>query len=345
LAKKGKLMRIVQSILNWAALIFIIALTGMSIYSAFIGPYLSGIFFSCAPLSVYWLALTILLLSTIIALPKLVLKQGLLLIHLGCILILTGAMAGSKKGQLLTEKIFGSKKITTGEMLVSKQQPQDNVLPENNKQPFRLPFSIKLKELRVDFYKSGRLFVQTPQKQTWELPVRAGNKFTLDPNVGTLKILKVYRNFRIKTKGEKQLAYDSNGSGSNPAVLIEYKTPKGSVVDKYIFARFPNPVFEDDKIFVEYVPNIKQISSDVEIIKDDQTIKTAVIKVNRPLHFGGYHFYQYNYDAAAGQFTVLGVVSDTGLYIVYAGYALLCAGIFWHFWLRHLHRKKFNSMN
>jgi len=344
LAKKGKLMKIFQSILNWAALIFIIALAGMSIYSAFIGPYLSSNFFNSARLTIYWSGLIILLLLVIFSLPKLMPKPGLFFIHLGCILVLAGAMAGSKKGHLLIEKVFGGTKVAAGEMIIYENQTEDRVLPENEKQLFKLPFSIKLKKLVVDFHKSGRLFVQTPQKQIWQLPVRAGNKFPLDPNVGTIKILRVYRNFKIKTEDDRQLAYDSNESGSYPAVYIEYKTPKGSVVDKYIFAKFPNPIFENDKIFVEYVPNLKQTSSDIEIVKDNQTIKTATIEVNRPLHFGGYHFYQFNYDAAAGQFTVLGVVSDTGLYVVYAGYALLCGGIFWHLWLRHLYRNKFNAM-
>jgi hypothetical protein len=28
------------------------------------------------------------------------------------------------------------------------------------------------------------------------------------------------------------------------------------------------------------------------------------------------------------------VVSDTGLNLVYAGYLILCGGVFWHFWAR-----------
>jgi cytochrome c biogenesis protein ResB len=332
-------MKKFQSIVGWASLVFIIALTGLSIYSAFIGPYESSRFFSRIPLIIYWLVLIILLILALIALPR----PGMILINSGCILILAGAIAGSQKGQFLIEKYLGIKKVVSGEILIS-EQPQDNVFLDEDKQFFQLPFSIKLKQLRLDYHKSGQLFVRTPEKQSWQLSARAGNKFTLDPNVGTLKILKVFRNFRIKTEDEKQLAYDSNDSGSNPAVYIEYKTPKGSVVDKYIFAKFPNPVFENDKIFVDYVPNIKQVSSVIEIIKDNKVIKTATIQVNHPMHYGGYHFYQHNYDAAAGRFSAIGIVSDTGFYVIYAGYALLCAGVFWQFWLRHLHRKKFISM-
>ncbi len=60
------------------------------------------------------------------------------------------------------------------------------------------------------------------------------------------------------------------------------------------------------------------------------------IEVNHPLSFGGYHFYQHSYDAEAGQYTVLMVVSNTGLAVVYAGYWMLCIGVIWHLWLRHI---------
>ena len=60
------------------------------------------------------------------------------------------------------------------------------------------------------------------------------------------------------------------------------------------------------------------------------------IEVNKPLHYGGYLFYQQGYDGDAGRYTVLGVTSDKGLGIVFLGYILLCTGVFWHFWLRHI---------
>jgi len=63
------------------------------------------------------------------------------------------------------------------------------------------------------------------------------------------------------------------------------------------------------------------------------------VKVNHPLHYGGYYFYQHSYDAQDGQYSVLMVVSDSGLAFVYAGYAALCVGVVWNFWLRDIFRK------
>jgi hypothetical protein len=61
--------------------------------------------------------------------------------------------------------------------------------------------------------------------------------------------------------------------------------------------------------------------------------RRAVIEVNHPLHWGGYSFYQSSYDAEREAYTVLSVVSDSGLMAVYLGMALLSIGAFYRFWV------------
>ena len=79
----------------------------------------------------------------------------------------------------------------------------------------------------------------------------------------------------------------------------------------------------------------KDYFSDLVVIKDGEEVARKTIQVNDPLYYGGYHFYQYNYDHDAGQYSqysVLSVTSDTGLYAVFTGFFLLCAGVIWQFW-------------
>jgi len=76
--------------------------------------------------------------------------------------------------------------------------------------------------------------------------------------------------------------------------------------------------------------------SELQVIKNGRIVAEKDIEVNHPLHFGGYHFYQHDYDKKAGQYTILTVASDTGLPLVYAGYWMLGIGVFWHLWLRHI---------
>jgi hypothetical protein len=111
-----------------------------------------------------------------------------------------------------------------------------------------------------------------------------------------------------------------------------------------VMARLPFDVKLND-FRIEYYSaagnDVKDYFSDVEVIKDSNTVKTATIEVNKPLHFGGYHIYQSGYDEQQGRFTILEVVSDTGLNIIYAGFIFVCVGVMWHFWYERLIRKRY----
>jgi cytochrome c biogenesis protein ResB len=86
---------------------------------------------------------------------------------------------------------------------------------------------------------------------------------------------------------------------------------------------------------------VRDYVSEIEVVADPclqhagaggEVVASKDIEVNHPLHWGGYRFYQSSYDDKEGKFTVLQVVSDTGLAIVWFGYALLCLGVFVQMW-------------
>jgi hypothetical protein len=78
---------------------------------------------------------------------------------------------------------------------------------------------------------------------------------------------------------------------------------------------------------------VKDYASEVEILEAGQVIAGGTIHVNRPLHYGGYHFYQCACDEEGGRFTVLLAVSDWGLIPAAAGGALLVAGALGACWI------------
>jgi hypothetical protein len=88
-----------------------------------------------------------------------------------------------------------------------------------------------------------------------------------------------------------------------------------------------------------YARDISDYISELQVIENQRIVKEKNIEVNHPLHYGGYHFYQQDYDHEEGRYTVLQVTSDSGLTFVYSGYFMLCIGIFWHFWFRKLWSK------
>jgi hypothetical protein len=332
-----------QSILAWAVLIMFLALFCMSAYSAFIGPYESFIFFNSIPVTAYWCTLLIVLFTAYARSQKMIRSIDLPLIYLACIITLSGFFVGSVRGHNLINRILGHDKFRSAEITINVGQNQNEVLTRKDNPPElptfhirKLPFAIRLWNFRIEYYCSGQLLVGTPEKQYWQLAAWPGLEYPLDPNAGSIKILNVYKNFRTKYENGKVLGYDSNEPGSNPAVWLQYNPKKGPPVRKFIFSKFPNPVFETDNIYVEYIPDIKDLYSEIMIIKDDEIIARKTIEINKPLHFSGYHFYLFDYDAMNQSFITLEMISDTGLYIVYCGFILLCIGIFWRLWLKEL---------
>jgi len=331
--------RFKQAVL-WIGLTLIILLIFLSIYGAFIGAERAKVFFNSLPLSFYWIALILLLITGIWVFSRLIRIPGFLFMHAGCILILTGAVCGSQAGHKLQKKIFGVDKIPVGQMAIFEGESENRIALENSDRVRELPFYLKLKDFRIEYYKPEYLYIQNRQGKSWKIPVELNAEFSLGENNGTVKIVRKFENFKIKIEGDKRVPYDDPQPGSNPALEVEIKSPNGQVVTKYVFERFPGHIYPEDNFFLSYRRVISEYISELQIIRNNEVVAEKDIEVNHPLHFGGYHLYQADYDKQAGQYTILTVTSDTGLGTVYAGYLMLCIGVFWHFWLRHIFKAK-----
>jgi hypothetical protein len=318
----------------WAALGVIILLILLSIYGAFIGAERAQKLVNSLPISVYWLAFIFILIEGLTLFRRLVKVPALFLIHCGCVLVLAGAMCGSEAGHKLQSQLFGIDKIRTGQMAIYEGETENLVTPEDGEQVKELPFSIKLKDFRLEHYKPEYLRVQSRNGEVWKVPVEVGTEFSLGKDLGTVTILRTFENFKIKIEGEKRIITDEPESGYNPALEVQIKYPEGNKETRYVFERFPGHIHPEDKFLLRYERIVSDYISELEIIKDGKVVAAKNIEVNHPLYYGGYHFYQHSYDAEAGQYTVLMVASDTGLGLVYAGYAMLCIGVFWHMWIR-----------
>ena len=320
----------------WAALFLIVLLIFLSIYGAFIGAERSKSFFNSLPLTVYWLVFLFTLAAGLGAFVRLVRELGLLLIHLGVIVVLLGGMAGSERGHEVQRRFFGIDKIQAGSMVIGEGESENLITSEKDGASWRLPFSIRLKDFRIEYYKPDYLRVQTRSGEGWKIPVEAGVEYSLGSDIGELRIVRAFENFKITVEGDKRIAVDDQRPGINPAVQVEIRHPDGSISSEYVFERFPSQPRPEDKFLLSYRRIISDYISDLEVIKDGKVVAEKSIEVNKPLHFGGYHFYQHRYDAEAGQYTEISVTSDTGLRFVYAGYVMLCGGVIWHLWLREI---------
>ncbi|MGA2192094.1 MAG: cytochrome c biogenesis protein ResB [Nitrospirota bacterium] len=84
-------------------------------------------------------------------------------------------------------------------------------------------------------------------------------------------------------------------------------------------------------------PVIKNLASSVRITGDGKELCREVITINSPLKFGGYTIYQtaYSRDPRGRYYSGFEIVKDPGLPLVWAGFALLLAGLILSFYFYH----------
>jgi hypothetical protein len=328
----------------WITMAFIVLLFFLSVYGAFLGSQRAKEFFNGIPLAVYWVIFILLLVAGIFLFKRLLRLPALLLIHAGCIFVLAGAIWGSEAGHQLRKKYFGIDKIPTGIMPIYEGRSDNRViLPDD--QVRELHFSVRLDDFRLEHYKPEYLRIQSRRGDNWIFPVEIGTDYSLGSEYGTVRVVRVFENFKINMEGDKRIAVDVPGPGSNPALEVLIQSPDGRTQTKYVFERFPGHMHAGDDLLLSYQRIISEYISELKIVRDGRIVAEKDIQVNHPLHYGGYHFYQHDYDHQAGRYTILEVTSDSGLICVYAGYLMLCMGLCWHFWINKLsvEGKKFRN--
>jgi len=398
----------------WAALVLIIVLTAMSIYGAFVGADRAQMFFNNAPSAVFWALFALALMAGFVAFRRLIRVPGLLLIHVGCILVLIGGALGSEKGYRVT----GNDKILKGDMQIfegqaSKQVRTEKKIPlfdiaadfaksldarsisQNLRQEFEskqavlsqaagvfvsqpggvwviadekrqfyvrressklkvydfiremkeLPFAVKLNDFRIEYYEPKVEYLEAETAGGAQRVVaEVGGQLDLGAEFGRAEIVRKFRNLKISIEDGKTTYKDDPNPGSNPALEIQITRPDGQVTSQCVFSLHPGFSHTQGGPKLIYSKPaggaIRDYVSELEIVDTNgKVLAQKDIEVNHPLHYAGYHFYQSSYDAQAGRYTVLQVVSDTGVKIVFAGYWMLCIGAVWHMWLRHVFKR------
>jgi hypothetical protein len=322
-----------------AVMILIIMLILFSIFGAFLGAQRAQAFFNSSLISVCWFGLLFLLAAGLFLYKKVKSSFGLLLIHLGCILVLAGAMVGSQLGHKIQKRLLGIDTVRRGQMVIGQSEETDQVLVSMDGPTVQLPFSIRLNEFKIQYYEPKILQVRTRQGSTWKIPIELNTDFDLGKEFGKVKIVRQFKNFRVILDDDARKVVDSNEPGYNPAVEVQIEYPDGRKMTRYVFEGSGGHSYPQDNFQLTYTGMVRDYTSDLAIIENNQIVAGKTIEVNHPLHYGGYYFYQQSYDTQDGIYSILEVVSDRGLSIVYSGYLLLGAGVFWHFWLRYLVRR------
>ncbi len=132
-----------------------------------------------------------------------------------------------------------------------------------------------------------------------------------------------------------------NTTGAAPSALITaVNTNSGDTIEGWItsgsFIIRPQSLLLDYKhLLVMFPPEPKRFSSEVQIYTKDGLSKRATIEVNKPYKIKGWNLYQLGYNKAMGKWSdisVIELVRDPWLLVVYTGVFMLVAGAAFMFW-------------
>jgi len=471
-------MKYLRQAVLWAVLAAIGVLIVLSAIGALCGAEKAKELFNSWPLVAFWFVCLLVLASGFAAFRRLITAPAGIMMHLGAILIIAGAMWGSQGAHELRKWALGDPKVQSGIMPIPQHEAEKTIYSNHTHDPIAdLPFSLYLKDFSIDYYppkeKEWFLIVVAPamdaqgqmaprdERIAWkegeeiqvpmtgvhlkvlryfaharptftegakphlaitdaagkmlgDLPPEAGAEVTFKEPPVTVKVTRVFQNFKIMGGGADRQIIDDVGRGENPALQVLVSRQAEVVWEGFVFPQMPGqvrPAPEASPLIIQYaVPGptgavedpsapspamelqltnagrtehrwllpepgasaaqlslatlvagsseahgmgrmmtpelylvepqgpIKAYKSDVAILEDNRKVGEAVIEVNKPLHWGGYSFYQADYDHQNGAYTVLSVSSDSGLAAVYLGMAVLSIGAFWRFWAEPIWR-------
>jgi len=336
-----------RRVILWITVVLLAVMTVLSIIGAFMGSKKATDFFNSPPLATFWVVLTAIFVLGFLAVKSLLKRPGLLLSHLGCLLVLIGALWGSEAAHKFRAKAFKQAKVREGYMQIHEGH-SDNAIHSGDSERgvlTEMPFSIALDDFWIEYYESaGSLTASNTNGLMSTVPADEGATLSLGDGMPEVRIVRLFENFKISLDGGKSSAFDDRGRGQNPALEVEIKSPDGRTETRYVFpGRMGGHDFSYGELKLDYryggPAGIKDYKSSLTVLDGGEPVLRKIIEVNKPLHYGGYSFYQSSYDQERGHYTVLSVTSNSGLIFVFGGYLFLCVGVIWQCWLRHLPRR------
>ncbi len=253
---------------------------------------------------------------------------GFYAIHVSIIIILVGGIIGAVWGDK------GYLEMHEGETasVYTSRKPGKGIQ--------RFPFEIKLNDFTVKYKEpEHRLYVfrKDSKEHAASAVLREGKNVAFEGLPA-----KVLPAMRVVSLSAKRLNpnQDTEPIYDGKAVL------EASDGKRYSFDTAQNDRMELNGYILAYTiePLIGEYRSNITIKRKSGSELTWNLIVNGPLNVDGYRLYQANYRKDEnGKYTISGfeVVYDPGIPIAFAGFWLLVAGVFWHFYFRpYLIRKR-----
>ena len=253
---------------------------------------------------------------------------GFILNHVGLFLALIAGILGTGDLQRLSINVYEGKPSW--------------IATDAQKTKIELPFAFYLNDFLIDEYNPKLALVDN---NTGSVVHNDGKNLYLVEKGETY----YFNNFEVKineflnTSGRIGNRYEPvNEIGSPPSAFITVKNTKtDSVQSGWISSgsfRYPYESFKisDDYSMVMTIPEVKKFSSDIDILTKDGERISTILEVNKPFKHKGWKIYQLSYDDKKGKWSelsVLELVKDPWLPLIYLGIFMMIAGAFYMFWM------------
>lgn len=330
----------IRKVTNLIIVLFLTVFIIFSVHGAFLGANRAKIFFNSPAQIVFWCLLLLFMLLGFVVYAALRKRISLLLIHLGFVLVLAGGMMGSDLGLDLTNRMFNDSVFPRG-MIQLQPGQSTNLVATGSDGIAELPFFIRLKDAYLDYYDTAVIRFHVIGQNAYDIPAKEGETITLSDDLGTVTVAKAYSNFKLRKEEGAMVPYDSNEPGSNPAWELVLTAPGGQTKSYFVFERIPMHPVPHSMFHAEYLrpQMVKDYKSTLEVIDENKVVKETTIEVNKPLYYGGYHFYQNTFAFnQAGPVSGIEVTSSRGVWTVFIGYGLIFLGLVSRFWTK-LHNR------
>ncbi len=261
-------------------------------------------------------------------------KIGFIVSHVGLWIVLFGANFGTPQMQRLQMEVHEGEIVNTSVDISTNES-------------HTMPFAVKLVDFILDEYnpklalinnKSGKVF-QTNGMGLMIIDSGASS------NINEWHITVDEYLYSSAKAGNKY--YSINEMGAAPSAFITAINTNGNTVEGWISCGSYNRPYESLKLDDNYsvvmlFPEPKEFTSVIEIYKPNSDPIYVNLKVNKPMVVDGWKLYQLSYDSKLGKWSdisVIELIRDPWLPIVYTGIFLMLIGAIYMFWMGTSNRK------
>ena len=253
---------------------------------------------------------------------------GFIINHLGLFLTLIAGILGTGDLQRLSINTYEGKPSW--------------IATDAQKNQIELPFAFYLKDFLIEEYNPKLALVDN---KTGNIAHNNGKNLYLVEKGETY----YFNNFEViiddflKSSARIGNRYQPvNEFGSPPSAKVTVKNVENdSIQTGWISSGSFSQSFESLKISEEFsivmtIPEVKKFSSDIDILTKEGERISTVLEVNKPFKHKGWKIYQLSYDDKMGKWSslsVLELVKDPWLPLVYLGIFMMIAGAIYMFWV------------